>query len=104
MINFDGSTIASPLDATQMGFNTIQAPKTKRQHRSAGTDSVCELVQMIFVDPDELGPQTRAIGKVFLLAFCTYLEHPNLSPYATWASILVLTAPRLQNGLEVESV
>ena len=53
---------------------------------------------------DEFGPQTRAIGKVFSLAFRAYLERPNPSPYATWASVLVLTAHGFRIRLEVESV
>jgi hypothetical protein len=39
----------------------------------------------------EFGPPTKTIGKVFLLAFHTYQELPNLGPYVTWATILVLT-------------
>jgi hypothetical protein len=33
--------------------------------------------------PDEFGPQTKTIGKVFSLAFHTYQEHPNPALYAT---------------------
>ena len=46
---------------------------------------------------DEFGPQTRAIGKVFSLAFRAYLERPNPSPYATWPSVLVRAVPRVRN-------
>jgi len=38
------------------------------------------------------------------LSFHLYKERPNPTPYATWASILVLTAFGLRIRLEVESV
>ena len=42
--------------------------------------------------PDEFGLETGSIGSVLKLSFYLYKEHPNPSLYATWASILVLTA------------
>jgi hypothetical protein len=54
--------------------------------------------------PDEFGPPTKTIGKVFSLAFHTYQERPNLASYATWATVLVLTAPGLRGRLELNLV
>ena len=36
------------------------------------------------------------------LYFHPYKEHPKQTPYAAWASILVRSAPRLRDGLELE--
>ena len=41
--------------------------------------------------PDEFGPETRAIRSVLKLYFHPYQVHPNLTPYETWASVLVRT-------------
>jgi hypothetical protein len=38
------------------------------------------------------------------MKFCfqPYIERPKPTPYATWASILLRTAPGLRTGLELE--
>ena len=54
--------------------------------------------------PDEFGPETGAIGSDFKLSFHPYKERPNLTPFATWASVLLLNALGLRIRLEVESV
>ena len=46
----DSRVVQDPLDSPLMGSHTIQGPKTERQHRSAGTDSVCQISRMIPVD------------------------------------------------------
>jgi len=46
--------VQDPLDAPLMGSHTIQGPKTERQHRSAGTDSIRQLSQTIPVDSERI--------------------------------------------------
>ena len=53
---------------------------------------------------DEIGSKTGAIESVLKLSFQPYKERPNPTPFATWASVLVLIAPGLRIRLEVESV
>ena len=53
---------------------------------------------------DEFRPETGSIGRVLKLSFQPFKERPNLTPYATWASVLVLTARGLRNRLEVDVV
>jgi hypothetical protein len=40
------------------------------------------------------------------MKFCfqPYIERPKLTPYATWASVLLRTAAGLRTGLELELV
>ena len=52
--------------------------------------------------PDEFGPETSAIGSVLKLSFHPYQVRPNLTPYATWASILVRAIPGVRDGLELD--
>ena len=48
----DSRVMQDPLDSPLMGSHTIQGPKTERQHRSAMTDSVCQLSQTIPVESE----------------------------------------------------
>jgi hypothetical protein len=41
-----------PLDTPLLGSNMIQGPKTKKQHRSTGTDSGCQFVRTVPVDSE----------------------------------------------------
>ena len=54
--------------------------------------------------PNEFGPETGSIGSALKLYFQPYKVHPNLTPYATWASVLVRAIPGVRNGLEVDVV
>ena len=54
--------------------------------------------------PNEFGSKTSSIGSVLELSFQPYKVHPNLTPYATWASVLVRAIPGVRNGLEVDVV
>jgi hypothetical protein len=51
---------------------------------------------------DELWHKTAAIGSFMKFCFQPYIERPKLTPYATWASVLLRTAPGLRTGLELE--
>jgi hypothetical protein len=51
---------------------------------------------------DEFRHETGAIGSSMKFCFQPYIEHTKPSPYATWASVLVRTAPGLRTGLELE--
>jgi hypothetical protein len=46
--------------------------------------------------------ETGAIGSSIKLCFQPYIERPKLTLHATWASILLRTAPGLRTGLELE--
>ena len=46
--------------------------------------------------PDVFDNETGAIGKVIFLSFRGYKERLDRSPYATWAAVLVRTAPGLR--------
>ena len=45
---------------------------------------------------DEFGNEASAIGKFIFLSFRAYKERLDQSPYATWAAVLVRTAPGLR--------
>jgi hypothetical protein len=47
--------------------------------------------------PDEFGHETSSIGSFLKLSFYPYKEHPNLTPYATWVSVLVRAVPGVRN-------
>jgi hypothetical protein len=49
---------------------------------------------------DEFWHETGAIGSSIKLCFQPYIERPT--PYATWASVLLRTAPRHRTELELE--
>jgi hypothetical protein len=51
---------------------------------------------------DEFWHKTGAIGSFMKFCFQPYIERPKPTPYATWASVLLRTAPRLRTGLELE--
>jgi hypothetical protein len=51
---------------------------------------------------DKVWHETGAIGSSMKLCFQPYIERPKLTPYATWASVLLRTAPGLRTGLELE--
>jgi hypothetical protein len=44
---------------------------------------------------DEFWHETGAIGSSMKFCFQPYIEHPKPSPYATWASVFLRTAPGL---------
>jgi hypothetical protein len=46
--------------------------------------------------------ETGAIGSSMKLCFQPYIERPKPSPYATWASVLLRTAPGLRTGPELK--
>jgi hypothetical protein len=50
--------------------------------------------------PDEYGHGTSSILKDISLSFQGVQEHPNWMSYATWASVIIWTAPR-QVGLSI---
>ena len=54
--------------------------------------------------PNEFGHETSAIGSVLELSFQPYKVHPNPTPNATWASVLVQAVLGIRNGLEVDVV
>jgi hypothetical protein len=56
---------------------------------------------MIFDDSIKFGFEISGTEKVLSLSFQPYKEHTNLSSYASWASILSHTGPRLRVRLEV---
>jgi hypothetical protein len=60
------------------------------------------LFQRFLLTQDEFWHETGAIGSSMKLCFQPHLERPNLTPYATWASVLLRTAPGLRTGLELE--
>jgi hypothetical protein len=47
---------------------------------------------------DEFWDETGAIGSSMKLCFQPHIEFPKPTPYATWASILLCTAPGLRTG------
>jgi hypothetical protein len=51
---------------------------------------------------DEFWHKTGAIGSSIKFCFQPYIERPKPTPYATWASVLLRTAPGLRTGLELE--
>ena len=51
---------------------------------------------------DDFRHETGAIGSSMKFRFQPYKERPKPTSYATWASILVRTAPGLRTGLELE--
>jgi hypothetical protein len=51
---------------------------------------------------DEFWHKTGAIGRFMKFCFQPYIARPKPTPYATWASILLCTAPGLRTGLELE--
>ena len=52
--------------------------------------------------PDEFGPETSSIGSVLKLYFYPYKERPNLTPYTTWAAVLVRPIPGVRNQHEID--
>jgi hypothetical protein len=74
-------------------------------HDPSGQNSGVALEQILDVNlcrrfpstPDEFGPETSSIGKSLKLSFYPYKEHPNPTPYATWASVLVWAVPGVRN-------
>ena len=54
------------------------------------------LYELFLLTPDEFGNETGAIGKVIFLSFRGYKERLDRSPYATWAAVLVRSAPGLR--------
>jgi hypothetical protein len=51
---------------------------------------------------DEFWHKTGDIRRFMKFFFQPYIERPKLTPYATWASVLLRTAPGLRTGLELE--
>jgi hypothetical protein len=51
---------------------------------------------------EEFWHKTGAIGSFMKFCFQPYIERPKPTPYATWASVLLRTAPGLRTGLELE--
>jgi hypothetical protein len=51
---------------------------------------------------DEFWHKTSAIGRFMKFCFQPHIERPKPTPYATWASVLLRTAPGLRTGLELE--
>jgi hypothetical protein len=51
---------------------------------------------------DEFWHETDAIGSSMKLCFQPYIGRPQLTPYGTWASVLMRTAPRLRTGPELK--
>jgi hypothetical protein len=98
--------VQDPLDVPLLGSNKIQDPKTKKT-----ANNVAAPGQILDVNlfgrfpstPNEFRPKTSAIGSVMKLYLQPYKEHRKLSPYATWVSVLVNTAPGLRDGLKNES-
>ena len=84
------------------------APTRYMGHRPKNSDAAPEQIldanfhRRFPSTPDEFEPETRAIGSVLKLYFHPYQVFPNPSPYVTVAPVLVQTAPRLRNGLEVD--
>jgi hypothetical protein len=50
----------------------------------------------------EFWHETDAIGSSMKLCFQPYIERPKPTPYATWASVLLRTAPGLRTGPELK--
>jgi hypothetical protein len=59
------------------------------------TDSICIIVSIVPMDRKVFGCENRSIGKVILLSFHLYKEHPKRSPYVISVIILVRTIPRI---------
>jgi hypothetical protein len=51
---------------------------------------------------DEFWHETSAIGSSVKLCFQPYIKRPKPTPYATWVSVLLRTAPGLRTALELE--
>jgi hypothetical protein len=51
---------------------------------------------------DEFWHETSSIGSSMKLFFQPYIKRPKPTLYATWASVLLRTAPGLRTGLELE--
>jgi hypothetical protein len=60
------------------------------------------LFQRFPLTQDEIWHETSAIGRSMKLCFQPYIARPKPTPYVTWASILLCTAPGLRTGLEFE--
>ena len=63
-----------------------------------------ELFQHFLMTQKEFRHQTNTIGFLMKLSFQPWLEHRKRSSDASWASVLLLAGPGLQNRLEVDSV
>jgi hypothetical protein len=70
--------------------------------RSTLADSGCQLVSMIPVDSERILAQDWCHWKLMKFCFQPYIERPKPTPYATWASVLLRTAPGLRTGLKLE--
>jgi hypothetical protein len=76
-----------------MDSNWIHDPSG--QNSGAATEQILDvnLCRRFPSTPDEFGHETGSIESFLKLSFHPYKEHPNLTLYATWASILVRAVP-----------
>jgi hypothetical protein len=61
-----------------------------------------KLFRRFLLTQDEFWHETGAIGRSMKLCFQPYIERPKPTQYASWASVLLRTAPGLRTGLELE--
>jgi hypothetical protein len=61
-----------------------------------------KLFRRFLLTQDEFWHATSAIGSSMKLCFQPYIERPNPTSYATWASVLLRTPLGLRTGLELE--
>jgi hypothetical protein len=83
-----------------LGRPRVRCPQLGPKARQTGDAAPWQILDVnLFrrfpLTQDEFWHDTSAIGSTMKLSFQPYIECPT-SPYATWASVLLHTAPGLQ--------
>jgi hypothetical protein len=93
-IDYKGSRdIHLPHRCNPNGPDTIDGPKAKNGNTAPRQILDAQLFRRSPLIPNELRRGTSSIRKYMSLPFHGVQEHPNWMSYATWASVLIWTAP-----------
>jgi hypothetical protein len=84
-----------PKDTPLLGSTRYIAHQAKIWQDNTMTYSMHLIVSMFPWTKKAFGRETRSIGKVIILSFHPYKEHPKQSPYVISTMIFVRTIPRI---------